>query len=291
MTNKKQEKLQETIINVTAQIVHEKHLYYIGLRNSKPSYNQLYKICAEYIDMGLQNIKNKYGMEILPIKKKESLVIDERIPNILKPSIVEYAVFEYSFYIVRGTKKKYTITASGTIKEGIESKLPEDFVKFYISLVGVVNELLEYGCMMALNQLHSTGTLYIDEELMILLNETAIEQVENDFNDTNINTKRDELFGKLSSVIDIFIAPDLEMLYGINSESKQRPFLSIEFIEANKGSDVVELSFIKGKYETVRTTGNPIDEKIVGTIGRFVDACDIVFSTNVKEKRDWIQNV
>lgn len=282
-TNKKQEKLQQSITDITAQIVYEKHLYHIGLTKSKPSYNQLYRVCAEYINLGLQNIKSRYNMEILPIKDKNSIQIDERFPNIMKMSIVEYAVYQYSFYIVRGSKRRYTITASGTIKEGSAAKLPEEFVSYYIALCGIVNELLEYGCMMALNKLHHTGTLYIDVPLMELLDEVAIEQTTNDAQDTNNNIKVQELYNNLTQIINVFIIENVEMLYGLNTEAQHRPYISVEFVEANNGSDIAELMYDKGVYSIVRNTGNPIDEQKLGTIGRFINAVDVIFSEKVKE--------
>lgn len=291
MANKKQEKLQETIVNIAAQIVHEKHLYYIGLRKSKPTHNQLYKICAEYINLGLQNISNHHNMEIVPIQNKSALTIDERIADIRKPSIVEYAVHEYSFYVVRGAKKKYIITASGTIKEGIANKLTPEFLTHYMALVGVVNELLEYGCMMAMNQLHHSGVLYMDQELLELLDSTAKEQTRNDKDDTNNSDERDALYTKFDTIINYFIGEDLNMTYFMDTEAKQRPFIGVELVDANGGSDVTQMAYIKGKYEVVRTTGNEIDEKVLETIGKFMDASDAAFTTLCKKYKEELENV
>lgn len=286
MTNKKQEKLQETIVNVTAQIVHEKHLYHIGVRKSKPSYNQLYKICAEYIALGLQNIKKQHNLEIVPIKDKTAIVIDERFPNMMKPSIMEYAVYEYSFYIVRGTKKKYTITASGVVKEGLADKVTQEFINQYVALVQVVNELLEYGCMVALYKLNNEGTLYLDEDLIELLKLAAQEQVKNDFEDTNEREQVDQLFAKIDTIISIFIQPGIALFYNLDSEAKQRPLLGFDYIDSDDGANVTEVLYVKGKYEIVRTTGEPLDTDIVNTLGNFIIACDFIFSAYVKQYRE-----
>ena len=282
--NKRQEKLQESIINLTAQLIHERHLHFVGLRTSKPSTAQLYKEVIDYINLGLDNIKKEYELDIIPIKNRNSLVLDERIVDILKPTIYEYAVYEYSFYIVRkGNKRKYTITASGIVKEGTASKLSEQFIKQYIVLMSVVNELLEYGTMMGLNQLNSTGTLYIDEELVDILEETVIEQVDNDQNDTNNNTNRDRLYDKLDQIIHIFIDPEVNMMYAMDTESTKRPLISVETVDKNDGSDLVQVGFVEGKYETIRTTGNEIDDLVIGTICTFMYAVDVIFSAMVKE--------